>query len=216
MQPNIESQNELNSIIENLPDFVKIRKKIYKIKWLHPITIRKINQIILKEGNDDRASHQTAACIILNNFFKLKFIYPFLWRWFYYVKQYTEADLTEVIAVGKNSASIVLREYHIDDRYEGYDNGDDEERSVFYPSRTRYGAVWDFAKEHSWLMQPKRILFWTIPMYHYNCTMTNAQLDLIISDKPVSYLKPEKKKFGKPSAGAVEKAIEKFKERNKK
>lgn len=65
-------------------------------------------------------------------------------------------------------------------------------------------------------MQPKRILFWTIPMYHYNCTMTNAQLDLIISDKPVSYLKPEKKKFGKPSASAIEKAIEKFKERNKK
>ena len=52
MQPNIESQNELNSIIENLPDFVKVRKKIYKIKWLHPITIRKINQIILKEGNE--------------------------------------------------------------------------------------------------------------------------------------------------------------------
>jgi hypothetical protein len=111
MQPSIESQNELNSIIENLPDFVKIRKKIYKIKWLHPITIRKINQIILKEGNDDRASHQTAACIILNNFFKLKFIYPFLWRWFYYVKQYTEADLTEVIAVGKKK--IPLQSYYV-------------------------------------------------------------------------------------------------------
>jgi hypothetical protein len=46
--------------------------------------------------------------------------------------------------------------------------------------------------------------------------MTNAQLDLIISDKPVSYLKPEKKKFGKPSASAIERSIEKFKERNKK
>lgn len=65
-------------------------------------------------------------------------------------------------------------------------------------------------------MKPKTILFWTIPMYHYNCTMTNAQLDLIVSDKPVSYLKPEKKKFGKPSSSAVEKAIEKYKERNNK
>jgi len=111
MQPNKEAQNELNSIIENLPDFAKIRKRIYKIKWLHPITIRKINQIILKEGNDDRASHQTAACIILNNIFKLKFIYPILWRWYYYVKQYTEADFTEVIATGKKK--IPLQSYYV-------------------------------------------------------------------------------------------------------
>ncbi len=111
MQPNIDAQNELNSIIENLPDFVRVRKKTYKIKWLHPVTIRKINQIILKEGNDNRTSHQAASCIILNNFFKLKFIYPFLWRWFYYIKQYTEADLTEVIAVGKKK--IPLQSYYV-------------------------------------------------------------------------------------------------------
>lgn len=111
MQPNIDAQNELNSIIENLPDFVRVRKKTYKIKWLHPVTIRKINQIILKEGNDNRTSHQTASCIILNNFFKLKFIYPILWRWFYYVKQYTEADFTEVIAVGKKK--IPLQSYYV-------------------------------------------------------------------------------------------------------
>ena len=111
MQPDTEAQKELNSILENLPDFVKIRNKVYKIKWLHPITIRKINKIVLKEGNDDRASHQTAACIILNSFFKLKFIYPILWRWFYYVKQYTEADLTEVIAVGKKK--IPLQSYYV-------------------------------------------------------------------------------------------------------
>ena len=111
MEPSIEAQNELNSILENLPDYVNIRKKTYKIKWLHPITIRKINKIVLKEGNDDKASHQTAACIILNSLFKLKFAYPILWRWFYYVKQYTEADLTEVIAVGKKK--IPLQSYYV-------------------------------------------------------------------------------------------------------
>ena len=66
------------------------------------------------------------------------------------------------------------------------------------------------------MMEPKTFLFWTIPMYHYNCTMTNAQLDLIVSDKPVSYMKKEKKKFGKPSASLIERSIEKFNERNNK
>ena len=100
-QPDIEAQKELNSIIENIPDIVYIRDKKYKIKWLHKGTVRKITNIVLKEGNDDKASYQVAACIILNGFLKLKLIYPFLWRWFYYVKQYTEADLTQVLAIGK-------------------------------------------------------------------------------------------------------------------
>ncbi len=110
-QPSKEAQDELNSIIENLPDYAKIRNKTYKIKWLHAGTVRKINQIILKEGNDAVANYQTAACIILNGFLKIKLIYPFLWRWFYYVKQYSEADLTEVLAIGKKK--IPLQSYFV-------------------------------------------------------------------------------------------------------
>lgn len=110
-QPDIEAQKELNSIIENIPDIVYIRDKKYKIKWLHKGTVRKITNIALKEGNDDKASYQVAACIILNGFLKLKLIYPFLWRWFYYVKQYTEADLTQVLAIGKKK--IPLQAYFV-------------------------------------------------------------------------------------------------------
>ncbi len=110
-QPNIDTQKELNSIIENLPDIARIGKKIYKIKWLHNGTVRKINQIILKDGNDAKASYQTAACIILNGFIKIKLFYPILWRWLYYVKQYTETDLTEIIAIGKKK--IPLQSYYV-------------------------------------------------------------------------------------------------------
>lgn len=66
------------------------------------------------------------------------------------------------------------------------------------------------------MMQPKTVLFYKIPMYNYYWTMTNAQLELIISDKPVSYIKPEKKKFGKPSADRINRSIENYKKRNNK
>lgn len=66
------------------------------------------------------------------------------------------------------------------------------------------------------MMQPKTILFYKIPMYHYSWTMTNAQLELIISDKPVSYIKPEKKKFSKPSAERISRSIENYKKRTQK
>lgn len=109
-QPDIEAQKELNSIIENLPDYVRIGKKRYRVKWLHPVTVRKINQIVLEDGNDHNASHKTAACIALNNVFKLKLLYPLLWRWFYYIKQYTEDDFTEILALGKKK--IPLQAYY--------------------------------------------------------------------------------------------------------
>lgn len=110
-QPDKKAQEELNSILENIPDYAKIRNKTYKIRWLHAGTVRKINKIILKEGNDAVANYQVAACIILNGFLKIKFRYPFLWRWFYYVRQYSEADLTEVLALGKKK--IPLQSYFV-------------------------------------------------------------------------------------------------------
>lgn len=68
------------------------------------------------------------------------------------------------------------------------------------------------------MMQPKSFFFGMIiiPMYYYSCVMTNAQLDLIVSDKPVSYTKPEKKKFGKPSKKQIDETIRKFNERQSK
>ncbi len=55
-----------------------------------------------------------------------------------------------------------------------------------------------------------------IPMYHYNWTLTNAQIELIVSDKPISYIKPEKKKFSKPSEKSIQDTIQRFKERQSK
>ena len=110
-QPNIDSQRELNSIIENIPTPAKIRGKMYQIRWLHSGTVRKISKIALKDGNDSLVNYQTVACIILNGFLKIKLLYPLLWRWLYYVKQYSEADLTEVLMVGKKK--IPLQAYYM-------------------------------------------------------------------------------------------------------
>ncbi len=63
------------------------------------------------------------------------------------------------------------------------------------------------------MMQPKRVLLWNVPMYDFYWTMTAAQIDIIVSDKPISYIKSDKKKFAKPSARKINEAIEKYKQR---
>ena len=100
-QPDIETQKELKSVEENMPDYVTLRNKRYKVRWLLNFTRSRITEKILESGNDDKLSCQCAALIILNGYWAIKLKYHFLWRWFYYVKQYGEEELTDLLTLGK-------------------------------------------------------------------------------------------------------------------
>lgn len=49
--------------------------------------------------------------MVLNGYFKIKFFYWFLWRWFYYVKQYLEIELHPLIDEGKKK--VRAEDYYI-------------------------------------------------------------------------------------------------------
>lgn len=102
-QPDKNAEGMLNSIMDNLPDVVKIprTRKSYKVKWLKGITNRKITRVLREYGNDDKISAKVAAAIVLNDYWKLLFFWWLTWRWFYYVKQYDESQLMPLIVEGK-------------------------------------------------------------------------------------------------------------------
>ena len=107
--PNIEDERLLNEVMEDSVDEVGIKdtKKKYKIGWMKKGTMRKISSVALEKGEDDTLSAKTAALIILNNYWKIKFFYPILWRWFFYVKEYTDDQLSEILAVGKKKVPYI-------------------------------------------------------------------------------------------------------------
>lgn len=107
--PSIEDERLLNDIIEDSVDEVSLKgtNKKYKIGWLKKGTMRKITSVAIEDGNDDMVSAKTAALIILNNYWKIKFFYPILWRWFFYIKEYTDEQLSEIIAVGKKKVPYI-------------------------------------------------------------------------------------------------------------
>lgn len=102
-QPSESSQNLLDAIMDDTPSIVSIpnTKKKYKVRWLKKGTQRKFTHIMSEEKDSTKISSKCAAVIILNDFWKIKFIYPLLWRWFYYFKQYNDAQLIPIIAEGK-------------------------------------------------------------------------------------------------------------------
>ena len=105
-QPDIEEQRELRSVENDLPENLYVRGRIYKIKWMKKFTREHITDTILKEGNDDKQSCMCAALMVLNGFWKIKFMYWIVWRFFYYIKQYTENELTELLEMGKKKVPL--------------------------------------------------------------------------------------------------------------
>lgn len=96
-----EQEGKLNDIVKNSVDEVTVRGRKYKVRWLHNGTIRKLTDIMLAEGDESKVSCKCAAAIALNGCFRIKLLWWAVWRWFYYVREYYDAELFELIETAK-------------------------------------------------------------------------------------------------------------------
>lgn len=124
-QPSVESQRTYASIRDNDATIVSIlgTKKKYKIRWLKNAQIDKLSRLLIrkadtddKDGSQDNAldaviddsklACKAAAIYILDGFWKLKFRYWYLWRWFYYIRQYDNVQLQALLDEGKKKVPL--------------------------------------------------------------------------------------------------------------
>lgn len=104
--PAFEDEKELFEAIDNVPDEVQIRKKYYKFKLLTGFAQHKITKILMSKGDDAQVSCKCVAAAWLNGFFSLKLFWWIVWRWFYFIKQYTEEDLGDAVALIKKKIPL--------------------------------------------------------------------------------------------------------------
>lgn len=95
-QPGIELQNVLDDILSETPTEYIFRGKKRKLGWLHKGTTRKFTHIELKEKNEWKKRVKQCAVVQLNNVWKIRFFYWFLWRYYYYI---IDLDVWEVLGV---------------------------------------------------------------------------------------------------------------------
>jgi len=106
-QVNTEQQKALDDVLEDSIDYVDVRGKRKGIKWLRNCTIRKVTHIMLGEhGHESMVNCKCAAAMVLNGYWRIKLWWPILWRWYYYVLQYRDAELRELIEVGKKKVDV--------------------------------------------------------------------------------------------------------------
>ena len=124
-QPSVEEQREYVSIRDNDATVVSVlgTKKKYKIRWLKKGQIEKLSRLLIRKGDtddkdgtkdspldaimeDSKLSCKAAAIYILDGYWKLKFRYWFLWRWFYYIRQYDDIQLQEILMEGQKKTPV--------------------------------------------------------------------------------------------------------------
>lgn len=95
-QPSVDIQKLLDSILHDEPTEFVFRGKKRKIGWLHKGTMSKCSHIVMKEDNEWKRNVKVCVCILLNNVWKIRFMYWLYWRWLYYIK---DVGADEVLAV---------------------------------------------------------------------------------------------------------------------
>lgn len=124
-QPTRDEQREYTSARDNDATIVYIKgtKKKYKLRWLRGIQIEKLSRLLIRKQDTDekdndaddalkaiisdtRLASKAAAIYILDGYWKLKFRYWFLWRWFYFIRQYHIEQLQPIFDEGKKKVPL--------------------------------------------------------------------------------------------------------------
>ena len=109
-----EDEKLLVSVQHNKKDKVVIRNKTYNIGWIHPAVADWISDLAIN-GDDNKVLSQSAALIVLNGFWKCHLLYWFMWRWFYYVKQYNAAEFNDLFQMAQKKTSQEARTAYLSD-----------------------------------------------------------------------------------------------------
>ena len=64
-------------------------------------------------GDVYKRQHKCLAAARLNGYFKIKLFWSILWRWYAYVRAYTDIELTQAVSLIKKKADVAMAVYSI-------------------------------------------------------------------------------------------------------
>jgi hypothetical protein len=105
-QPNNEAQQAYNEIVEDIPEVVSMGGKKYKIGAMTNELVRRLTHLAMSEKDESKVTTKSVAMIVLRRWWKIKLFYPILWRWYYYIKEIPEAELSAVIETAKKKLPV--------------------------------------------------------------------------------------------------------------
>lgn len=117
--PSEQFEIALNAVLEDKPEIVTLRKKSIKVGDMKKGTIRFITDLKLstEDSGDPKTTAKIAAAIVVNSWWGLKAFFGISWRlrwmWYYYIKQYSDRELLQIINIGKKKADMATAAYSL-------------------------------------------------------------------------------------------------------
>lgn len=108
-QPNNETQEILDDILEDGKEVVEIRGKKFSIGWIKKGVIRKLTHVIMTCKEEDELSAKCASLVLLNSYWKVFFFHWVYWRYLW--RKYSDDELLEVFLVAKKKVDSQTRAY---------------------------------------------------------------------------------------------------------
>lgn len=107
-QPTKEDEQLLEDIVDNASEFAMIRNRKFKFRDLNGHARHKWTKVVLSDNEaEETISCKCVAIARLNGYFKIKLLYWLVWRWYYYIRQYNEPELSEALALIKKKVPVV-------------------------------------------------------------------------------------------------------------
>lgn len=99
-----EKEANLSDILKNSKDTVHIGRFTFRMGWTRFSARRKLSDVLANEKDETKVIPKCAAALLLNRRWWIWLFYWIVWRWFYYVEEYTEEEYLEFIALCKKKA----------------------------------------------------------------------------------------------------------------
>lgn len=111
-QPDIKDQENLLSVNRNELTEVAVpgTKDTVRVGWIKPYTLERVTRLILQnekgeEECDPKLMAKLSSLFVLNGM-SIFFLYPFYWRYLYYIKGYRFDQLLPIIKTAKKKVPI--------------------------------------------------------------------------------------------------------------
>lgn len=113
-QPTLDDERTLERVVDNDKEYITIRGRRFGFRDLNNWGLHKISRIMVKENeNELSVGCKCIAAARLNGYFKIKFFWWFLWRFYFYIRQYRDIEIAEAVALIKKKAIAALAVYSL-------------------------------------------------------------------------------------------------------
>ena len=136
-QPTVDEQRMLKAVTSAEESYVLVRGKKWKVEWVRNITLDHISRVMLEKNKsigadivgeeaeadaireaydknpmkvgaeENKVACKCAALLSLNGYWGIRFLYWFVWRWYYYIKQYEMREFEEFFEECKKKVPVV-------------------------------------------------------------------------------------------------------------